>query len=76
MLELKAKSIRGVNPLQWRFEGNTIVGLVVQTEVNFGEVGLNMPFDIWEDLNDAEKEMAGKVYNRIYQIIESKVLGE
>lgn len=64
-----AQNVISVNPLSWVWKDGELVGLMVNCEVNYGEMGMSHQVDIWEDLTQAQKDKA----KAVYQFIKAKV---
>ena len=71
-----ARNIVSVNPIQFVFKEGELVGLVVQAEVNYGEMAITHTLDIWEDLTETEQAKAKAVYNRIKSVVVRQFIGE
>jgi len=71
-----AKNLISVNPLQWVWKDGELVGLIVNCEVNYGEMGMSHQIDIWEDLTDPQKATAKAVYQFIKTKVEQAFLGD
>jgi len=71
-----AKKVTSVNPLQWVWEAGECVGLLVNAEVNYGEMSITHQVDIWEDLTPEQKEKAVAIYQFVKAKVEQSFLGE
>ena len=71
-----AQNVVSVNPLQFVFREGNLTQILVNTEVNYGEMGMNHTFDILPHLTDNQKERALQTYEFIRGIIEQEFLGE
>ncbi len=71
-----AQNIVSCNPLHWVWKDGELVGLMVNVEVNYGEMGMSHQVDIFEDLTDAQKLKAKQVYQFIKGKVEQAFLGD
>lgn len=71
-----AKNLVSVNPLAWVWKDGELVGLIVNVEVNYGEMGMTHQIDIWEDLTPQQKDKAKAVYLFIKGKVEQAFLSD
>lgn len=68
-----AQNVVSVNPLRFLLEDDEVVGIVVDCEVNYGELGMTHQIDIWDELTADQQYRAQQVYdfikNKVEQII-------
>lgn len=72
---LIAQSVQSVNPLRFESTSGVITGLIVNCEVNYGELGMTHQLDIWEDLTPAQKAKAQTIYDLVKSKVETIFLG-
>lgn len=69
-----AKNIISVNPIQFVWKEGELVAIIVNCEVNYGEMSMTHQVDILEDLTQGEKKSAKQVYLRIKAKVEKAFL--
>lgn len=70
-----AQSITHINPIQVIRTEGVVTGLVVNCDVNYGELGMQQEVDIWEDLTPTQKTKVVSIYNFIKAKVEDYFLG-
>lgn len=69
-----AQSVQSINPIHFETKGGVVTGLIVNCEVNYGEVGMTHQVDIWGNLTPTQRDKAQKVYDFIRVRIEGIIL--
>ena len=64
-----AQNVVSVNPIQFVWKEGELVAIMVDCEVNYGEMGVSHQVDIFEDLTPEQKNRA----KQVYQFIKGKV---
>ena len=73
--QFTAQSVQSVNPIHFEQKQGVVTGLLVNCEVNYGELGMTHQIDIWGDLNPAQRQKAQALYDFVKSEIESIILG-
>ena len=71
-----AKNVISVNPLSFVWKEGELVAIMVNCEVNYGEMGMSHQVDIIEDMTPDQIEKAKAVYQFIKGKVESSFLGD
>ena len=70
-----AQNVVSVNPLRFEKKGDVVTGVIVNCEVNYGEIGMTHQLDLWGDLTPEQRERAQGVYDFIKEKVEEIILG-
>lgn len=71
-----AQEVKSINPLHFEQKQGVVTGLIVNCEVNYGEIGMTHQIDLWGDLTDYQREWAQKLYNFVKARIEAIIMGD
>lgn len=69
-----AQNVVSVNPIKFVWKEGELVAIMVNCEVNYGELGLPHQVDIFEDLTEDQRDKAKAVYQFIKQKVEAAFL--
>lgn len=69
-----AQNVTTVNPISFVWKEGKLVAIMVNCEVNYGEMGMPHQVDIIEDLTQAQKDKAKAVYQFIRGRVEKAFL--
>jgi len=60
---LVAKSIPGINPMHFEVKDGVVQRLLLNVNVNYGELGITHQIDLFDDFSDTQKARAQKLYD-------------
>jgi len=72
---LVAQNVVGINPLTFVREGDTVVGLKCQADVNYGEMGCSHEIDVWPLMTASQRTQAQVVYNFLHAKVTQLIMG-
>lgn len=72
--ELKPQNIVSINPVRFETDGDTVTGLKIEAEVNYGSMGISHTINLWEHMGTAQRQRAQRLYDELKGAVESIVM--
>jgi len=70
------KAIHTFNPLQFVMDGEDVVGFTVSVELNMGSFGITQQLDLWDKMNEQQRQTIQSLHDKIAQALNDYYLGD
>lgn len=57
-----------INPLQFKVKEGNVIGLTMNVDVNYGEMGISHQVELWDELPDGYKDRAQSIYDALWNL--------